>query len=145
MDNLRFITLPSFDLHIVRHHSVFGLRHIEFGNARLSGQAEIELLTWLDGQTNAVSFRLPFLLDDDDDALPPTALPATSTCIHLLSAPTTPSQPFEARQTLSLSNFHYSSTKITIRHFSSLRHAPDFSQHQAGSRYFPCLRCHRSR
>ncbi len=56
MDNLRFITLPSFDLHIVRHHSAFGLRHIEFGNTRLSGQAEIELLTWLDGQTNAVSF-----------------------------------------------------------------------------------------
>ncbi len=65
MDNLRFITLPSFDLHIVRHHSAFGLRHIEHGNTRPSGQAEIKRLTWLDGQTNAVSFRIPFLLDDD--------------------------------------------------------------------------------
>ncbi len=37
MDNLRSITLPSFDLHIVRHCSAFGLHHIEFGNTRLSG------------------------------------------------------------------------------------------------------------
>ncbi|SJL17972.1 uncharacterized protein ARMOST_21543 [Armillaria ostoyae] len=94
MDNLRSLSLPSFDLHILRHHSAFGLRHIEFGNTRLSGQAEIELLTWLDGQTNVVSLRFPFLLDDDDDASPPTPLPATPTRTRLLSAPTTPSQPF---------------------------------------------------
>ncbi len=43
--------------------------------------------------------------------------------------------PFEARQTLSLSNFDYSSTTMTIRDFPPLRHAPDFSQHQAGSPY----------
>ncbi|KAK0432938.1 hypothetical protein EV421DRAFT_1846849, partial [Armillaria borealis] len=55
----RCLTLPSFDLHILRHHSAFGLRHIEFGNTRLSGQAEDELLTWLDGQTNVVSLRFP--------------------------------------------------------------------------------------
>ncbi|KAK0226854.1 hypothetical protein EDD85DRAFT_1027347 [Armillaria nabsnona] len=95
MDNLRFLTLPSFDIHILRHHSAFGLRYIEFGNTRLSGQAEGELLTWLDGQTNVVSLRFPFLLDDDDDdASPPTPLPATPTRIRLLSAPTTPSQSF---------------------------------------------------
>ncbi|PBK80358.1 hypothetical protein ARMGADRAFT_78726 [Armillaria gallica] len=35
MDNLRFITLPSFDLHIVCHHSAFELRHIEFRNTSL--------------------------------------------------------------------------------------------------------------
>ncbi|PBK79691.1 hypothetical protein ARMGADRAFT_117784 [Armillaria gallica] len=45
MDNLRSLSLPSFDIHIVRHHSAFGLRHIEFGNTHLSGQAEAELLT----------------------------------------------------------------------------------------------------
>ncbi|PBK79687.1 hypothetical protein ARMGADRAFT_1172281 [Armillaria gallica] len=95
MDNLRSLSHPSFDLHILRQHSAFGLRHIEFGNTRLSGQAEIELPTWLDGQTNVVSLRFPFLLDDDDvDASPPTPLPATPTRTRLLSAPTTPSQPF---------------------------------------------------
>ncbi len=95
MDNLHSLSLPSFDIHIVRHHSAFGLRHIEFGNTRLSGQAEAELLTWLDGQTNVVSLRFPFLVDDeDDDASPPTPLPATPTRTRLLSTPTTPSQPF---------------------------------------------------
>ncbi len=95
MDNLHSLSLPSFDIHIVRHHSAFGLRHIEFGNTRLSGQAEAELLTWLDGQTNVVSLRFPFLVDDeDDDASPPTPLPATPTRARLLSAPTTPSQSF---------------------------------------------------
>ncbi|PBK80363.1 hypothetical protein ARMGADRAFT_1020928 [Armillaria gallica] len=95
MDNLRSLSLPSFDIHILRHHSAFGLRHIEFGNTHLSGQAEGELLTWLDGQTNIVSLRFPFLIDDDgDDASPPTPLPATPTRTRLLSAPTTPSQSF---------------------------------------------------
>ncbi|KAK0471468.1 hypothetical protein IW261DRAFT_1597272 [Armillaria novae-zelandiae] len=66
-----------------------------FGNPRLSEQAEAELLTWLDGQTNVVSLRFPFLVDgDDEDVLPPTLLPTTPTRIRLLSAPTTPSQPF---------------------------------------------------
>ncbi|PBK85913.1 hypothetical protein ARMGADRAFT_1035912 [Armillaria gallica] len=64
------------------------LRHTLFG------QADAELLTWLDGQTNLVSLRFPFLLDDDDDASAPTPLPITPTRTHLLSAPTTPSQPF---------------------------------------------------
>ncbi|KAK0209929.1 hypothetical protein IW262DRAFT_499427 [Armillaria fumosa] len=96
MDNLRSLSIPSFDLHILRHHSAFGLRYIEFGNTRLSEQAEAELLTWLDGQTNVVSLRFPFLVDDDDDddSSPPTPLPTTPTRIRLLSAPTTPSQPF---------------------------------------------------
>ncbi|PBK85918.1 hypothetical protein ARMGADRAFT_1035914 [Armillaria gallica] len=95
MDNLRSLTLPSFDLYILHHHSAFGLRHVEFGNTRLSGQAEAELLMWLDSQTNVVPLRFPFLLDDDDkDASPPTPLPATPTRTRLLSAPTTPSQPF---------------------------------------------------
>ncbi len=86
---------PSFDIHILRHHSAFGLRHIEFGNTHLSGQAEGELIMWLDGQTNVVSLRLPFLIDDDDDdASPHTPLPATPTGTRLLSAPTTPSEPF---------------------------------------------------
>ncbi len=78
----------------LRHHFTFGLRHIEFGNTRLSGQAEAELLTWLDGQTNVVSLRFPFLVDDDDDASTPTAFPATPTRTRLLSAPTTPNQSF---------------------------------------------------
>ncbi|KAK0226861.1 hypothetical protein EDD85DRAFT_164863 [Armillaria nabsnona] len=95
MDNLRSLTLPSFHIHILRHHSAFGLRHIEFGSTRLSGHAEAELLTWLDGQTNVVTLRFPFLIDDEDgDASPPTPLPATPTRIRLLSAPTTPSQSF---------------------------------------------------
>ncbi|KAK0471458.1 hypothetical protein IW261DRAFT_894432 [Armillaria novae-zelandiae] len=95
MDNLRSLSLPSFDLHILRHHSAFGLRHIEFGNTRLAEQAEAELLTWLDGQTNVFSLRFPFLVDgDDEDVLLPTPLPTTPTRIRLLSAPTTPSQPF---------------------------------------------------
>ncbi|KAK0477161.1 hypothetical protein EDD18DRAFT_1337998 [Armillaria luteobubalina] len=95
MDNLRSLSLPSFDLHILRHHSAFGLRHIEFSNTRLSEQAEAELLMWLDGQTNVVSLRFPLLVDDvDEDASPPTPLPSTPTRIRLLSAPTTPSKPF---------------------------------------------------
>ncbi len=95
MDNLRSLTLPSFDLRIVRHHSAFGLHYIEFGNTRISGQAEIELLMWRDGQTSIVSLRFPFLVDDnDDDESPPTPLPTTPTHTRLLSAPTTPSQPF---------------------------------------------------
>ncbi|KAG7439285.1 uncharacterized protein BT62DRAFT_768359 [Guyanagaster necrorhizus] len=90
MDNLRSLTLPSFDIHVVRHHSAFGLRHVEFGDTRLSWQAEAELLTWLDGQTNIVSLRFPSLLDDGDDSSPSTPLPATPTRSRLLSAPTTP-------------------------------------------------------
>ncbi len=47
MDNLRSLALalasPSFEL-TLRHHSAFGLRHIDSGT-RLSGQAEAELLT----------------------------------------------------------------------------------------------------
>ncbi|PBK85924.1 hypothetical protein ARMGADRAFT_1086967 [Armillaria gallica] len=87
---------PSHSLPLnstLRHHSTFGLRHIEFGTTRLSGQAETELLTWLDGETNVVSLRFPILVDDDDDASPPMPLPATPTRTRLLSMPTTPSQP----------------------------------------------------
>ncbi len=83
MNNLCSLTLPSFDLHILRHHSAFGLRYIEFGNTHLCGQAEGELLTWLDGQTNVVSLRFPFLIND---ASPPTPLPAMPTHTRLLSA-----------------------------------------------------------
>ncbi|KAK0432067.1 hypothetical protein EV421DRAFT_1911258 [Armillaria borealis] len=86
VDNLRSLTLPSFDLHILRHDSAFGLRHIAVGNTCLSGQTEAELLTWLDGQTNVMSLQFPFLLDDNDDASPPTPLPATPTRTRLLSA-----------------------------------------------------------
>ncbi|KAK0442513.1 uncharacterized protein EV420DRAFT_1077026 [Desarmillaria tabescens] len=92
MDNLHSLVLPSFDLHIVRHHSAFGLRHIEFGNTHLSGQAEADLLTWLDGQTNVISLRFPSLLEDGDDSPPSTPLPTTPTRTRLLSAPTTPSR-----------------------------------------------------
>ncbi len=35
MGNLRSLTLPSFDIHILCYHSAFGLRHIEFGNTSL--------------------------------------------------------------------------------------------------------------
>ncbi|SJL18877.1 uncharacterized protein ARMOST_22479 [Armillaria ostoyae] len=75
IDNLRSLTHPSYDLHILRHDSAFGLRRIEFENTRLSRKAEAELLTWLDGQTNVVSLHFPFLDDDDDDASPPMLLP----------------------------------------------------------------------
>ncbi|SJL17977.1 uncharacterized protein ARMOST_21548 [Armillaria ostoyae] len=54
VDNRRSLSLPSHDLHILRQHSAFGLRDIQLGD------------------TNVVSLRFPFLLDDDDDALPPT-------------------------------------------------------------------------
>ncbi|PBK85853.1 hypothetical protein ARMGADRAFT_1036026 [Armillaria gallica] len=49
MDNLRSLTLPSFDLHIIRHRSAFGLRHIEFGNTCLPGQAKAKLRAYLNG------------------------------------------------------------------------------------------------
>ncbi|KAK0432948.1 hypothetical protein EV421DRAFT_1451382 [Armillaria borealis] len=90
-DNLRSLALPSSDLHfrILRHHSTFGLCHNEFGNPHLSRQADAKLLTWLDGQTNVVSVRFQFLLDDDDSASPASPLPATPSCI--LSVPTTSS------------------------------------------------------
>ncbi|KAK0184247.1 hypothetical protein F5146DRAFT_252895 [Armillaria mellea] len=95
MDNLRSLSLPSFDLHILRHHSAFGLRYLEFRNTHLSGQAEAELLMWLDGQTNVISLRFPFLLDDDNgNVSPSTPLPATPMPTRILSAPTLPSQPF---------------------------------------------------
>ncbi|SJL17974.1 uncharacterized protein ARMOST_21545 [Armillaria ostoyae] len=42
MDNLRSLTLPSFDLHILRRYSAFAL-YIEVLNTRLSEQAEAEL------------------------------------------------------------------------------------------------------
>ncbi|PBK62031.1 hypothetical protein ARMSODRAFT_1008425 [Armillaria solidipes] len=42
MDNLRSLTLPSFDLHILRRYSAFAL-YIEVVNTRLSEQAEAEL------------------------------------------------------------------------------------------------------
>ncbi|PBK79695.1 hypothetical protein ARMGADRAFT_117815 [Armillaria gallica] len=62
MDNLRSLSPPCFDLHILRHYSAFGLYHIEFGNTRLSGQAEAELLAGLelDAQTNVVCLRFLF-------------------------------------------------------------------------------------
>ncbi|KAK0482906.1 hypothetical protein EDD18DRAFT_1362306 [Armillaria luteobubalina] len=62
MDNLRSLSLLSFDLHILRHDPVFMLRDIEFGNTRLSEQAEAEILTWLSDQINNISVRYPFLL-----------------------------------------------------------------------------------
>ncbi|KAK0433916.1 uncharacterized protein EV420DRAFT_490072 [Desarmillaria tabescens] len=94
MDNLHSLVLPSIDLHIIQHHSAFDLRHIEFGDTHLSGQAEANLLTRLDGQTNVVSLRFPFLLEDDDGDEPPpsTPLPATRMRTRLLSARTTPSR-----------------------------------------------------
>ncbi|KAG7447883.1 uncharacterized protein BT62DRAFT_1004656 [Guyanagaster necrorhizus] len=55
MDNLQSLTLPSFDIHVVHHHSVFGLHHIKFRDAHLSGQTEAELFTWIVGQTDIVS------------------------------------------------------------------------------------------
>ncbi|PBK85931.1 hypothetical protein ARMGADRAFT_1086973 [Armillaria gallica] len=82
------LNLTPHNLHVMSHS---GLCHIKF---TLFGHAEAELLMWLDGQTNVVSLCFPFLLDDDDDTSPPTPLPVTPTRPHLLSAPTTPSQPF---------------------------------------------------
>ncbi|KAK0190182.1 hypothetical protein F5146DRAFT_1002353 [Armillaria mellea] len=37
MDNLCSLSLPSFDLNILRYHSAFGLRHIEFWNMGCQG------------------------------------------------------------------------------------------------------------
>ncbi len=67
MRNLRSPTLPSFHLHIMRPRSPFDLHDIMLSDTKLSGQAEAKLLTWLDGQTNVISFHfpLPLLLDND--------------------------------------------------------------------------------
>ncbi|PBK85856.1 hypothetical protein ARMGADRAFT_545905 [Armillaria gallica] len=64
IDNLPSLSLPSFDLHILRHHSAF----------------------W------TTPYRYPFLVDADDEASgsPPTPLPATPTCTrshHAMSIP----------------------------------------------------------
>ncbi|KAK0442515.1 uncharacterized protein EV420DRAFT_1077090 [Desarmillaria tabescens] len=53
---LLFIS-PFSDLYIVRHHSAFGLYHIESTNTCPSGHAEGDLLTGLDGQRKSVSLR----------------------------------------------------------------------------------------
>ncbi|KAK0482931.1 hypothetical protein EDD18DRAFT_1362348 [Armillaria luteobubalina] len=82
MDNLCLLLLPSFDLHILCHHSTFGLHQIKFGNTCLLEKTEAELLMWLNGQTNVLSLCFPSLTDnDDDDMSPPTPLPSTPMCI----------------------------------------------------------------
>ncbi|KJA15779.1 hypothetical protein HYPSUDRAFT_207570 [Hypholoma sublateritium FD-334 SS-4] len=48
MSALRVLTLPAFEPALLARHSAFGLR---------------ALLAWLDGQTNVVALRLPFLAD----------------------------------------------------------------------------------
>ncbi len=91
MDSLRFLTLPSFYLHILRHHTAI----LNLGiHIHLSGQAKRELLKWLDSQTNMVSFRFPFLLDNDGDTSPLMPFPPTLTCTRLPPVPTMPSPPF---------------------------------------------------
>ncbi len=91
MDSLRFLTLPSFYLHILCHHTTI----LNLGiHIRLSGQAKRELLKWLDSQTNMVSFRFPFLLDNDGDTSPLMPFPPTLTCTRLPPVPTMPSPPF---------------------------------------------------
>ncbi|PBK85915.1 hypothetical protein ARMGADRAFT_543618 [Armillaria gallica] len=92
MDNLRSLALalafPSFELHPTPLLYFWTTP----SQIRTTGQAETELLTWLDGQTNVVSLRFPFLVDDD--ASRPTAFPATPRRTRVLSAPTIPSQSF---------------------------------------------------
>ncbi|KAK0201320.1 hypothetical protein DFS33DRAFT_1490555 [Desarmillaria ectypa] len=85
MDNLCSLTLPCFDFHVIRHHSAFGLSHIEFGNSYLSSQDKADLITWLNGQTNIVSLIFPNLVGHDDD------YPPKRTHNQLVSASTIPS------------------------------------------------------
>ena len=52
MHSLTRLTLPSFELTLLKHHSAFGLEEITFLN-RTFEKGEVEnLWKWLDGQVN---------------------------------------------------------------------------------------------
>ncbi|TRM66564.1 hypothetical protein BD626DRAFT_483100 [Schizophyllum amplum] len=63
MPNLVTLTLPSFDVDVLRRHTAFGLRHLTFLNGELHKEEMQALFNWLDGQINITSFRLPELFD----------------------------------------------------------------------------------
>jgi len=73
MHQLTSLTLPSFDLTILRHHTAFGLRNLTFLNRKLSESEERELFTWLDGQTNIITLRFPNLQESEPRPVSPVA------------------------------------------------------------------------
>ncbi|KAF8147392.1 hypothetical protein B0H34DRAFT_739403 [Crassisporium funariophilum] len=63
MSNLISLTLPSFDLSLLAHHTAFGLKSLTFLNHTTSDSETRALFTWLDGQTNIDSLLFPNLED----------------------------------------------------------------------------------
>ncbi|KAJ4500640.1 hypothetical protein C8R41DRAFT_432531 [Lentinula lateritia] len=63
MTHLTTLTLPSFSLDLMQHHTAFGLRSVTFFNTDLTSTEKVELLTWLDGQVNITTLSLPRLFD----------------------------------------------------------------------------------
>lgn len=70
MYNLTSLTLPSFDMSFVAHHTSFGLKSISFLSSGMS-EAEMKgLLAWLDGQVNISTLRFPNLFDIENTTGP---------------------------------------------------------------------------
>ncbi|KAJ3856072.1 hypothetical protein EV368DRAFT_79068 [Lentinula lateritia] len=63
MTHLTTLTLPSFSLDLMQHHTAFGLRSVTFLNTDFTSTEKVELLTWLDGQVNITTLSLPRLFD----------------------------------------------------------------------------------
>ncbi|KAF5382299.1 hypothetical protein D9757_008453 [Collybiopsis confluens] len=63
MHNLTVLTLPSFSIDLLQHHTAFGLRSVTFLNTSLGVEDKVKLLTWLDGQVNITTLSLPRLFD----------------------------------------------------------------------------------
>ncbi|KAJ7597036.1 hypothetical protein C8J56DRAFT_305597 [Mycena floridula] len=67
MHQLTSLTLPAFDLALLRHHTAFGLQRITLLNQSMSDEELIEFFTWLDGQTNVTSVKFPNLKEIPED------------------------------------------------------------------------------
>ncbi|KJA16582.1 hypothetical protein HYPSUDRAFT_219352 [Hypholoma sublateritium FD-334 SS-4] len=63
MGALCALTLPAFDAALLARHSAFGLRALTLTARRMALADVRALFAWLDGQTNVVALRLPFLAD----------------------------------------------------------------------------------
>lgn len=94
MNHLTSLTLPSFDLALLQHHTAFGLKSITFLNRKMSPQEQTELFTWMDGQTNITSLAFPNLLEKTDTTPPsPHTHFRTRTHASIHRAPDTPIRP----------------------------------------------------
>ena len=70
MYNLTSLTLPSFDMSFIAHHTSFGLKSISFLSSGMS-EAEMKgLFAWLDGQVNISTLRFPNLFDIENTTGP---------------------------------------------------------------------------